>query len=244
MNLNNVYEIFIFMQSALLRMFFSLFCSQELHLFDQKYIFIVKTASFDFDISANVIYFCIFSIITHLQCHMIFILRVVLTDGCFEDELRGLSGSNQHHSVHGGEMCSGVSALRSRDDRQTQASVRHGLRQVSEQIHITAVRRGFHRLRMLLCVCRLFEELYEDHGDTLSLQYGGSQLVHRVKTYRKIAPWTQHSKDIMQTLSRYYSNAFSGKEPSTWMLLSAVPCYPSGYGMVLCSNTEDSSKSI
>uniref|UniRef100_A0A668U9U3 SAC domain-containing protein n=1 Tax=Oreochromis aureus TaxID=47969 RepID=A0A668U9U3_OREAU len=59
------------------------------------------------------------------------------------------------------------------------------------------------------CV-RLFEELYEDHGDTLSLQYGGSQLVHRVKTYRKIAPWTQHSKDIMQTLSRYYSNAFSG----------------------------------
>ncbi|KAK7808522.1 hypothetical protein U0070_003159 [Myodes glareolus] len=26
---------------------------------------------------------------------------------------------------------------------------------------------------------------------------------------RKIAPWTQHSKDIMQTLSRYYSNAFS-----------------------------------
>lgn len=62
-----------------------------------------------------------------------------------------------------------------------------------------------------VCVCpRLFEELYEDHGDTLSLQYGGSQLVHRVKTYRKIAPWTQHSKDIMQTLSRYYSNAFSG----------------------------------
>lgn len=56
---------------------------------------------------------------------------------------------------------------------------------------------------------RLFEELYEDHGDTLSVQYGGSQLVHRVKTYRKIAPWTQHSKDIMQTLSRYYSNAFS-----------------------------------
>ncbi|KAK2500824.1 hypothetical protein MC885_008113, partial [Smutsia gigantea] len=55
----------------------------------------------------------------------------------------------------------------------------------------------------------LFEELYEDHGDTLSLQYGGSHLVHRVKTYRKIALWTRHSKDIMQTLSRYYSNAFS-----------------------------------
>ncbi|KAI2802223.1 phosphatidylinositol-3,5-bisphosphate 5-phosphatase [Blomia tropicalis] len=55
----------------------------------------------------------------------------------------------------------------------------------------------------------LLEELYEDHGDTLALQYGGSQLVHRIKTYRKIAPLTSQSKDIMQSLSRYYSNAFS-----------------------------------
>jgi len=35
------------------------------------------------------------------------------------------------------------------------------------------------------CV-RMLEELYEDHGDTLALQYGGSQLVHRIKTYRLI----------------------------------------------------------
>lgn len=33
------------------------------------------------------------------------------------------------------------------------------------------------------CV-RMLEEIYEDHGDTLALQYGGSQLVHRIKTYR------------------------------------------------------------
>lgn len=56
---------------------------------------------------------------------------------------------------------------------------------------------------------RMLEVLYEDHGDTLALQYGGSQLVHRVKTYRKIAPLSSHSRDIMQTLSRYYSNTFS-----------------------------------
>ena len=56
----------------------------------------------------------------------------------------------------------------------------------------------------------MLEDLYEDHGDTLALQYGGSQLVHRIKGYRKIAPWTSSSKDIMHTLSRYYSNAFSG----------------------------------
>lgn len=59
------------------------------------------------------------------------------------------------------------------------------------------------------CV-RMLEELYEDHGDTLALQYGGSQLVHRIKTYRKTAPWTSQGNDIMQTLSRYYSNTFSG----------------------------------
>ncbi|XP_005103334.1 polyphosphoinositide phosphatase isoform X2 [Aplysia californica] len=61
------------------------------------------------------------------------------------------------------------------------------------------------------CV-KMLEELYEDHGDTVALQYGGSQLVHRIKSYRKIAPWTSHSRDIMQTLSRYYSNAFSDVE--------------------------------
>ena len=58
----------------------------------------------------------------------------------------------------------------------------------------------------------MLEEMYEDQGDTLALQYGGSQLVHRIKGYRKIAPWTSSSRDIMQTLSRYYSNAFSGEE--------------------------------
>ena len=61
------------------------------------------------------------------------------------------------------------------------------------------------------CV-RMLESMYEDHGDTLALQYGGSQLVHRVKTYRKTAPWTSQGNDIMQTLSRYYSNTFSDAE--------------------------------
>lgn len=43
------------------------------------------------------------------------------------------------------------------------------------------------------CV-RMLESLYEDHGDTLALQYGGSQLVHRIKTYRKTAPWTSQGR--------------------------------------------------
>lgn len=88
---------------------------------------------------------------------------------------------------------------------------------------------------MCLCVYfRLFEELYEDHGDTLSLQYGGSQLVHRVKTYRKIAPWTQHSKDIMQTLSRYYSNAFSGVHWTVHIILYLYRSFSYTYNV--CTN--------
>jgi phosphatidylinositol 3,5-bisphosphate 5-phosphatase len=61
------------------------------------------------------------------------------------------------------------------------------------------------------CVTML-ESLYEIHGDTLALQYGGSQLVHRIKTYRKTAAWTSTGSDFMQNLSRYYSNTFSDQE--------------------------------
>ena len=58
--------------------------------------------------------------------------------------------------------------------------------------------------------------MYEDLGDTLAVQYGGSQLVHRIKTYRKTAPLTSHSRDIYQTVQRYYRNAFTGNyQPAT-----------------------------
>lgn len=76
------------------------------------------------------------------------------------------------------------------------------------------------------CV-RMLEEMYEDHGDTLALQYGGSQLVHRIKTYRRTAPWTSQGNDIMQTLSRYYSNTFSDTEKQNAINLFLgvyVPC--------------------
>uniref|UniRef100_A0A914WV29 Uncharacterized protein n=1 Tax=Plectus sambesii TaxID=2011161 RepID=A0A914WV29_9BILA len=56
--------------------------------------------------------------------------------------------------------------------------------------------------------CRVFEELYEEHGDTLALQYAGSQLVHSIKTYKKTAAFQERSRDVIQTLSRYYSNTF------------------------------------
>lgn len=59
-------------------------------------------------------------------------------------------------------------------------------------------------------VIRLFEEMFEEHGDIIALQYGGSLLVHTIQSYRRLGnPWSSHSRDIVTTLSRYYSNTFS-----------------------------------
>ena len=59
---------------------------------------------------------------------------------------------------------------------------------------------------------RMLEAMFEDHGDTLALQYGGSQLIHRIKSYRKESKWTNRANDITQTLRRYYSNALNDFE--------------------------------
>ena len=58
----------------------------------------------------------------------------------------------------------------------------------------------------------MLESMYEDHGDTLALQYGGSQLIHRIKSYRKQSKWTSKASDITQTVRRYYSNALTDAE--------------------------------
>ncbi|SCZ96130.1 BZ3501_MvSof-1269-A2-R1_Chr1-3g01972 [Microbotryum saponariae] len=51
-------------------------------------------------------------------------------------------------------------------------------------------------------------EMFHDHGDTVALQYGGSHLVNTMETYRGIAQWTSHSRDIVNNLRRYYTNSF------------------------------------
>ncbi|EAA32532.3 hypothetical protein GE21DRAFT_6287 [Neurospora crassa] len=54
----------------------------------------------------------------------------------------------------------------------------------------------------------LFTHMYHDHGDTIAVQYGGSQLVNTMETYRKINQWTSHSRDMIESFKRYYNNAF------------------------------------
>uniref|UniRef100_A0A0N5CAH5 SAC domain-containing protein n=1 Tax=Strongyloides papillosus TaxID=174720 RepID=A0A0N5CAH5_STREA len=61
-------------------------------------------------------------------------------------------------------------------------------------------------------LCKSFEEMYDEHGDTMALQYAGSQLVHTIKTYKKISAFQEKSRDVIQTISRYYSNTFGDYE--------------------------------
>lgn len=94
-------------------------------------------------------------------------------------------------------------------DRTNTAQFALGKCALSHQLRALGLLSASSELEFESDVIRMLEELYEDHGDTLALQYGGSQLVHRINTYRKTAPWTSQGNDIMQTLSRYYSNTFS-----------------------------------
>ena len=79
--------------------------------------------------------------------------------------------------------------------------------------------------------------MYQDHGDTIALQYGGSVpaphgvtkpharcpnrplgdvhvhrslLVNTMDTYRRPGSWSSHSRDMINTLRRFYSNSFTG----------------------------------
>ena len=54
----------------------------------------------------------------------------------------------------------------------------------------------------------LFTHMWHDHGDTIAVQYGGSQLVNTMETYRKINQWTSHSRDMIESFKRYYNNSF------------------------------------
>jgi phosphatidylinositol 3,5-bisphosphate 5-phosphatase len=58
----------------------------------------------------------------------------------------------------------------------------------------------------------VFNAMYHDHGDTIALQYGGSHLVNTMETYRKMSAWTSHSRDMIESIRRYYSNSFTDAE--------------------------------
>ena len=97
-------------------------------------------------------------------------------------------------------------------DRTNTAQFMIGLNAMRQQLYALGVLEAPGQLEMDSAAFHLMEELYEDHGDTLALQYGGSQLVNRIQTYRKSSPWTTHTRDILNTVARYYSNSFTDAE--------------------------------
>lgn len=56
-------------------------------------------------------------------------------------------------------------------------------------------------------VTNILTEMFHDHGDTIALQYAGSHLVNTLQTYRKINQWSSHSRDIIESVKRFYSNS-------------------------------------
>ena len=54
----------------------------------------------------------------------------------------------------------------------------------------------------------LFTHMFRDHGDTIAVQYAGSHLVNTMETYRGINQWTNHSRDMLESVRRYYNNSF------------------------------------
>lgn len=54
----------------------------------------------------------------------------------------------------------------------------------------------------------LFAHMFNDQGDTLASQYGGSHLVNTTDSYRKISNWQSHSRDMLESFKRYYHNSF------------------------------------
>lgn len=57
-------------------------------------------------------------------------------------------------------------------------------------------------------IINILTELFHDLGDTVALQYGGSHLVNTMETYRKINQWSSHSRDMIESIKRFYSNSF------------------------------------
>ncbi|KAH8918711.1 hypothetical protein BT69DRAFT_1247299 [Atractiella rhizophila] len=64
----------------------------------------------------------------------------------------------------------------------------------------------------------MFTEMYHDLGDTIALQYGGSNLVNRLDDYDvKIRGWTSHSRNMIEGFKRYYANSFIDAEKQVAM---------------------------
>ncbi|POS87918.1 hypothetical protein EPUL_000725 [Erysiphe pulchra] len=92
-------------------------------------------------------------------------------------------------------------------DRTNAAQFVIGKRALGHQLHALGIITDTY-LAYDTDALNLFTHMYHDHGDTIAVQYGGSQLVNTMETYRKINQWTSHSRDMVESFKRYYNNSF------------------------------------
>ncbi|GAA5926528.1 hypothetical protein JCM3775_001042 [Rhodotorula graminis] len=56
---------------------------------------------------------------------------------------------------------------------------------------------------------KLLETMYREHGDCIAVQYGGSNTVNTIDSYRPTGAWTGfYSRDKVESARRYYANSF------------------------------------
>lgn len=85
----------------------------------------------------------------------------------------------------------------------------------------------------------IWAELFHDHGDTIALQYGGSNLVNTLQTYRKINQWSSHSRDMIESVKRFYSNSFvDAQRQDAINLFLGNYVYKEGHPMLWDLNTD------
>jgi phosphatidylinositol 3,5-bisphosphate 5-phosphatase len=85
----------------------------------------------------------------------------------------------------------------------------------------------------------LFTHMYHDHGDTIAVQYGGSQLVNTMETYRRINQWTSHSRDMVESFKRYYNNSFlDGQRQEAYNLFLGNYIFAQGQPMLWDLSTD------
>lgn len=92
-------------------------------------------------------------------------------------------------------------------DRTNTAQFVIGKRALGHQLHALGIIEEKY-LEYDSDITNILTEMFHDHGDTIALQYGGSHLVNTLQTYRKINQWSSHSRDIIESVKRFYSNSF------------------------------------
>ncbi|QPG75892.1 phosphatidylinositol-3,5-bisphosphate 5-phosphatase [Brettanomyces nanus] len=123
-------------------------------------------------------------------------------------------------------------------DRTNAAQFVIGKRALGHQLHAL----GFINQKYLEYdsdAINIWTELFHDHGDTIALQYGGSHLVNTLQTYRKINQWSSHSRDMIESVKRFYSNSFmDAQRQDAINLFLGNYVYKEGHPMLWDLNTD------